>query len=211
MKPAASRLEAEMTSDIGVERVVEQPFLFHCSCGAAIETSEKKEICPDCGESIEVVRCVPTPNGKRYTLRISKHRNGWNAQAPLWPPVLQPRAIARPTRHHEEPDHTGLFRGTDAVPQTRSHLQSPDLNKRYLRLGLLILLAPIWVPLLLVLLRLVFAPLTVEQDRSNASVIEMPEPTDCGLFSGCRYEKRVIHINDKRGAHTLVTWQRVSD
>jgi hypothetical protein len=30
-----------MTSD--VERVVEQAFLFHCSCGATIETSEKKE------------------------------------------------------------------------------------------------------------------------------------------------------------------------
>jgi predicted RNA-binding Zn-ribbon protein involved in translation (DUF1610 family) len=212
MKPAASWLEAEMTSDIGVENVVEQPFVFQCSCGTTIETTEKKEICPNCGETIEVVRCVPTPNGKKYTLRISKHPNGWNAQAPLWPPVLQPRAIAQPTLHHQQnPDYNELFRGPGAVPLTWRQLESADYNKRCLRRGLLILLAPLWVPLLLIGVSGLFAPVTREQDRSNARTIEMPEPTDCGLFSGCHYEKRVNPVNDKRGSHTVVTWERVND
>jgi hypothetical protein len=177
-----------MTSDIGVEHVVERPFLFQCSCGATIETREKKEICPDCGETIEVVGCVPTPNGKKYTLRISKHGNGWNAQAPLWPPVLQPRAIAQPTRHHhEEPDH----------------------EKRFLRSGLLILLLAAFS---------IFAySVPAETYQEWIALVENPKPSDCdwsitplgGKY--CHYESSFHHVNDRKGDHVVVTWQRVND
>ena len=64
-------LEAEMTSGLGVEHVAQQ-LTFHCSCGAAIETSEKKETCWNCGETVELRRCIPTANGNKYVLRISK-------------------------------------------------------------------------------------------------------------------------------------------
>lgn len=37
----------------------------------------------------------------------------------------------------------------------------------------------------------------------------MPQPTDCGWFSGRHCE--IIHINDKRGEHIIVTCQRVDD
>jgi len=132
MKPAARRLEAGMTSDLGVEHVVERQFLFHCSCGSTIETSGKREICPDCGKTVEVVRCVPTPKGNKYTLRISKQEHGRNAE-----PLLLGAAAMQPARpHHEGPDHERLFRRTASTRLQRYHLQSPDYNKRYLHLGL---------------------------------------------------------------------------
>jgi predicted RNA-binding Zn-ribbon protein involved in translation (DUF1610 family) len=188
MRPAASRLEAEMTSDIGVEHVVEQPFLFHCSCGATIETTEKREICPDCGETIEVVRCVPTSNGKKYTLRIRKHRPDTNTEPLLWSPILQPKAIAQPTRrHHEEPDH----------------------EKRFLRLGLLILL---------------FATFSIigyfvpgETYQEWKALANTPKPSDCDWSvtplgdKYCHYESSFRHVRDRKGDHVVVTWQRVND
>ncbi len=196
-----------MTSDLGVERVVPTQFLFHCSCGATIETSEKRETCPDCGETIEVLECVPTPGGKKYKLRISKHRHGWNTEPPLWP--MGCVTAARPMRnHHEGSDSDQLFPPLSTI---RPHLQSPDYNQRYLRLGLLILLSPLWVPLLWIFLSRAFGPATVEQDQSNNQTIETPEPTDCGLFSGCHYEKRTVHVNDRRGGRAVIIWQRVND
>jgi predicted RNA-binding Zn-ribbon protein involved in translation (DUF1610 family) len=71
-------MEDAMTSEIGVEHVEGQLLAFHCSCGAFIQTRERKKTCPDCGETVEVVRCVSKPRGNKYTLRISKHRNGWS-------------------------------------------------------------------------------------------------------------------------------------
>jgi len=196
-----------MTSDLGVEHVVERQFLFHCSCGSTIETSGKREICPDCGKTVEVVRCVPTPKGNKYTLRISKQEHGRNAE-----PLLLGAAAMQPARpHHEGPDHERLFRRTASTRLQRYHLQSPDYNKRYLHLGLLILLAPLYLPLLLAFLGLFLVPGPVGQDRSDPNIIEMPKPDDCGLFSGCHYEKRVIHVNDKRGAHTIIMWQRMEN
>lgn len=89
--------------------------------------------------------------------------------------------------------------------------EPPDYNERCLRLGLLILLAPLWLPLVLMVLSLVFAPATVEQARSDDRIIETPKPTDCGPFSRCHYEKGIIHVKDKQGMHTIITWQRVDD
>jgi hypothetical protein len=171
-----------MTSDLDVERI-----LVHCSCGAAIAMCGKKETCSDCGETIEIVRCVPTPHGPKYKLRISKHR--WKTEPLLWPPGLPPAATTHQTWHHHEP---------------------ADFNKRCLRLGLLILLAPLYLPLVFALL--IHEAETVKQDQSNARIIELAQPpTDCGFFSGCHYERREIHGNDKRGPYIVVTWERVND
>jgi predicted RNA-binding Zn-ribbon protein involved in translation (DUF1610 family) len=207
MRPTAVLLEAGMTSDVGVEHIAEQPFLFHCSCGAAIETSEKMVTCGDCGETVEVRRCVATPYGKKYTLRISKHRRDSNTE-----PLLAGCGTAATHStwpHHGAPDYDRLFRSVSATH--RRHHQTPDYNERFTFLGLLILLAPLWIPTLLIFFSFVFEPPAVEQGRSDPRVIETPRPTDCGLFSGCHYEKRVIHFTDKQGAHVVVEWQRVGD
>jgi predicted RNA-binding Zn-ribbon protein involved in translation (DUF1610 family) len=154
-----------MTSNLDVERVAKflgrtasspppsrlqyQPFLFDCSCGATIEMTGKKETCWNCGETVEVRRCVETPHGEKYTLRIGKHRQHWNSEPLLWPPGLPPAATTHQTWHYHE---------------------SPDFNERCLRLGLLIMLSPLWVPLLLALLLLlksVLAPTPVGHDPSN--------------------------------------------
>ena len=198
-----------MTSDIGVEHIAEQPFLFHCSCGAAIETSEKMVTCGDCGETVEVRRCVARPNGKKYTLRISKHRRDSNTE-----PLLAGCGTATTHStwpHYEAPEHSRLFRSMSATQPVPRHREVPDYSGRFVRLGLLILLSPVWIPALLLFVSLVFGPPTAEQDRSDTSVTEMPKPTDCGLFSGCHYEKRVIHLTDKQGEHIIVDWQRVDD
>jgi predicted RNA-binding Zn-ribbon protein involved in translation (DUF1610 family) len=199
-----------MTSEIGVERIVEQQFLFHCSCGATIETSQKRETCPDCGATIEVIRCVPTPDGKKYTLRISKHRHRRSAEPFLWPLDLHPHpSPARHHQHHEEAINKQLFGAMAATPPTRRYHYTPNYERRYVDLGLLILLAPLWVPLLWLILTRVSTP--VDQGRPSPQVVEMPKPTDCGWFSGCHYERQVIHLNDKHGKHTIVEWQRVND
>jgi hypothetical protein len=199
-----------MTSDLGVERGVEHPFRFHCSCGAIIETAAKKEICHDCGETVEVVQCVPRPHGDKYTLRISKHRHGRNEQSTIWPPVTtssrrrepRPRALRDPN----EP-----FRNWATMQRRRYYLEPDDYNERCLRNGLLILLSPLWMPLLLALLALVFSPATVEQSQSDNRMIETSKPTDCGLFSGCHYEKYLRSVKDDQGGHIVVQWRRVND
>ena len=45
-----------MTSDVGVEQVVERRFHLHCCCGASFVTADKTTTCPDCGETLEVRR-----------------------------------------------------------------------------------------------------------------------------------------------------------
>jgi len=101
-----------MTSEIGVEG--QRLFHVHCRCGAAISTSDKQAICPDCGETVEVMRCVSTRNGKKYCLRISNRRRNWNPAPLAWVP---PRAM----------------------PLNPRPFKTPDPSKRYLRLGLAIL------------------------------------------------------------------------
>jgi hypothetical protein len=199
-----------MTSEIGVERVGEQQFLFHCSCGATIETSQKREACPDCRATSEVIRCVPTPDGKKYTLRISKHNRGRSQEPLLWP--LDLHRHSRPVRHnHEEAINKQLFRAIAATPPTRRYHYTPNYERRFVDLGLLILLAPLWAPLLWMILVRVSTPVGVDPDRSSPQVVEIPKPTDCGWFSGCHYERQVIHVNDKHGNRTIVEWQRVND
>jgi hypothetical protein len=198
-----------MTSAIGVEHIAKQPFLFHCSCGAAIETREKMVTCGDCGETVEVRRCVATPNGKKYTLRISRHRRDGNTE-----PLLSGcgTATAHATwPHHEEPDYDRLFGSRSTTHPALRHYKAPDYNERFVRLGLLILLSPLWIPALLIFFSVVFEPPVVEEGRSDQRVIEKPRPTDCGLFSGCHYEERVMHLTDKHGEHIIVDWQRVND
>jgi predicted RNA-binding Zn-ribbon protein involved in translation (DUF1610 family) len=90
-----------MTSGLGVEHV-EQQLTFHCSCGAAIETSEKKETCWNCGETVELRRCIPTANGNKYVLRISKPRPSIETQQFVWPRSFSAGTTmqgAQPTLH----------------------------------------------------------------------------------------------------------------
>jgi hypothetical protein len=164
-----------MTSD--VERVVEQAFLFHCSCGVTIETSEKKEICRNCGETVEVRRWVATADGKKYSLRISKHRHRLSKEPQLWPvgPMPQPAVHSNETRR-----------------RTGHHLVSLDYNERFLRAGLLTLLAPLYLPLALLLV-LCVAPVQVEQDQPH------------------HYVRHDVRVYDERGVHTVRRWERVND
>jgi len=160
-----------MTSDLGVERVEE--FLFHCYCGATIKTSDKKETCRDCGAYIEIVSHVPTREGEKYKLRIKKHP--WDIEPLLWPPVLQSVTPTHVTSERrttpEAPGYSVQFRSMATTHPTWRPYAAPDFDKRCVQLGLLILLAPIYLPLLLaflVFLGAVFAPPpTVQQDRPH--------------------------------------------
>lgn len=105
----------EMTSDLDVGRIVEflggrlnsansiaprpqpQRIVVHCSCGATIPTCGKKETCSHCGATIEVVRCVLTPHGPKYKLRINKRP--WKTEPLLWPVALHPAASTHQTWH----------------------------------------------------------------------------------------------------------------
>ncbi len=136
------------------ERAVEPRFHLHCSCGATIKTNETKEICRDCGATIEVVSNIRTPKGSIYKLR-RKHRQGWNPL--LWPPVHSTAITSRANKR-------------SSLMETR---HPPDFAKRLRRLGLLFLLAPLYLPLLLAILTFVsrvFAPPTVQQDRPHDRV-----------------------------------------
>ena len=95
---------------------------------------------------------------------------------------------------HIEPDYHQLFASMTPPQRTGHPLESPDYNERYLRLGFLFLLAPLWVPLLWMLLSPVFAPLTPAEDRPH------------------HYERHDIHFVDTLGGvHTIPTWKRVDD
>jgi hypothetical protein len=165
-----------MTSDVGVEHV-EQQFTFHCSCGAAIETSEKRIACWNCGETIELRRCIPTPNGRKYVLRISKRRPSFEAQQFVWP---------------------SGFRADTTMQGVRRRRDLPDHSQRYIRLGLLILLSPLWVPMLLILFVAVFGPPPAkpvpQQDQPHHYV-----------------RNDIIVIDSKGGRHTIPHWNRVDD
>ena len=114
-----------MTSDVTVKSAVQQHLVFHCHCGATIETTAKRQTCWSCGDTVEVVRCVSTSHGIKYTLRIRKRRRTWGAE-PFPGPQVWSRAATNPMWGR---------------PVER------DLNQRCLRLGLWILLAPLYLPL----------------------------------------------------------------
>jgi len=162
-------LGAEITSDLGVEHVG-QPFTFHCSCGAAIETSEKKETCWSCGETVELRRCIPTPSGKKYVLRISRHRPSFGVEQFVWPRAFKVNPMVQGPQHHRD---------------------LPDHSQRYIRLGLLILLSPLWVPLVLVLVVALFGP-------PPAQVAQEDHPH--------HYERYdAVVFDSKGGRHTVPT------
>ncbi len=165
-----------MTSDVGVEHI-EQPITFHCSCGAAIETSEKKETCWNCGETVEVRRRIPTPGGDKYVLRISKRRPRFEAQQFIWPRGFNLETTVRGTRHRRD---------------------ASDHSQRYIRLGLLILLSPVWVPMVLILFFALLGPPPAKP------VAQEDQPH--------HYERHDIVVFDSKGGRHLVpTWKRVDD
>jgi len=176
-----SLVEAEMTSAVGVERSRERRFLFQCPCGEHIVTSEKAVVCGSCGKAMEVHR-------------VKMRRRRKNLEPLLWPPVCSPPVTHRQWRRHTGSEYHQLF-----CSMARNHagwhrLEPPNHNEHYLRLGLLILLSPIWVPLLWLMLSPIFAPVAPEQDRPH------------------HYEMHPIHVVDSRGAvHTIPTWKRVDD
>jgi hypothetical protein len=174
-------LEAEMTSAIGVERTRERRFLFQCPCGKNIVTSEKTVICSSCGKAMEVHR-------------VKVRRRRQNPEPLLWPLIFSPPSTPRQWHRRTGSEYHQLF---CSVARTRAgwhSLESPDYNEHYLRLGVLILLSPIWVPLLWILLSPIFAPVLPEQDRPH------------------HYERHDIHLVDAQGGvHTIPRWTRVDD
>lgn len=191
-----------MTSEPGVEPVAER-FLYHCCCGAEIETSSLCEICWSCGKTIELIRCVPTPDGKKYKLRISRHPLRAAAESFLWPSTFPAPPRPKPAVRRE------LF-GAVPDPGRRRRYSSRDYSNHFTLVGLLILLAPVYLPLLLFCINFVAA--TPQRDQSSERVIRMPQPTDCGPFSNCHYEERVVHVNSKSaGPYTVIEWKRVND
>jgi hypothetical protein len=80
----------------------------------------------------------------------------------------------------------------ETIRRTAHHLVPPDYNERFLRAGLLTLLAPLYLPLALLLFFCV-APAQAEQDQPHHYV---------------RHDVRVYH---GRGVYTIHTWERVND
>lgn len=196
-----------MTSDIGVERVVGPQFFFHCSCGAAIETTERMVTCGDCGETVEVRRCIPTPTGKEYTLRISKHRCRWSPGPPVWTAPCITGAHTAGQRQKES-DGNQQFR-SDPTRPTPHHGRAPDCEKGYLRLGSLILL--------LAGFSIIAYSVPAETYQNWAALAAAPpKPDDCSWTAfplgdkGCHYEPVFHHVNEL-GEDVTVTWQRVND
>ena len=109
-----------------------------------------------------------------------------------------------PTRPRLQEPARNVSRSVDFAP--RLHGEPVDYNKRFTRLGLSILLAPLYLPLLLAFMGGVFARPPVAHERTNSRTIEMPKPDDCG---GCHYEEQFIR-NRKTG-QTIIEWRRVND
>jgi len=160
-----------MASAMSVERSRERRIIFQCLCGTHIVTSMKTVTCANCGKTMEAQR-------------VRTRRQRQHQEPSLWPLVFSMAATHR-TRHGQKgSDYHQLFR----------RLESPNYNERCLRLGFLILLAPLWVPLLSILLIPMFAPLIPEQDRPH------------------HYERHEVQVIDGRGGvHTIPTWKRVDD
>jgi hypothetical protein len=188
-----------VTSEAGVEHVVERPFLFHCSCGAAIEMRQKKETCQDCGETVEVIRCVSTAKGKKYALRVRKRRNRWNIEPPV-----SPIGVVLATVHPlEAPDKHKL--SSTNTTQPMRHQETPNLERRFRWLGLLMIL---FGALLLV-------PLSLSPEQ--LAIVMSQKPRDCDWITlpigdkHCHYEGSAVHDNPPNGDHISVNWRRESD
>ena len=200
-------MTSDIDSDLGLEKVVERQFLFHCSCGAAIETSETMVTCGECGETIEIRRRVPTPKGTKYTLRISKHRRDVPPEPFSGPLVLRPSASWQPTAHRQEAlDRHQLFPSRTTVTTMRSsphRYETSDPEKRSLHLGLLILLLAVF--------SIIAYSVPAETYQEWSALARSPRPRDCDWSSTCHYESSFRNVHDGNGEHLVVIWQRVND
>jgi len=165
---------------------VEQPFLFHCSCGEVIQTSAKKEICPACGETIEVVRCVATPQGNKYTLRISKHRKSVNAEPLLWPLALRPTVAKQGTQQYKV----------------------PDVEKKSFYLGLFFMMIAAFSIIGF------FEPESYQEAIAFLDPHKPHDCDWLSMPFGdkhCHYDSSTRYVHDKKGEHVVVMWRRMSD
>ena len=174
-----------MTSALGVEQSRERRFLFQCPCGTSVVTSNKSVTCANCGKTMEVHR-------------VRKRRQPRDPELSSWNLAFSTATTQRTWHRHKEPDYHQLFRNMATAHPSWRRLGSPDYNDRCVHLGLLILLSPLWAPLLWILLGPLFAPLitalTPEQDRAH------------------HYERRNVQLHDGRGRSlTIPTWKRVDD
>jgi hypothetical protein len=84
-----------------------------------------------------------------------------------------------------------------------------DYEKRYLYLGLLVLLAGTFIA---------FVPImSSDAVQERLAILNTPKPSDCDWVGAplgnkhCHYESSVSHLKDERGEHTIVKWYRVDD
>ncbi len=188
-----------MAPELGDDHFVGRQLLFHCSCGATIEVRQKKETCPDCGETVEVIRSVATAKGKKYALRVRKRRKRWNIEPPVWPMDVVLAAV----NPLGAPDKQKLRSRTDTTQPSPD--QTPNIEKGFRRLG--------WLMLLLGALLLV--PLTVGPEQ--LAIVLSQKPSDCDWLTlplgekHCHYEGSAVHIRNPNGDHIRVEWQRVRD
>jgi predicted RNA-binding Zn-ribbon protein involved in translation (DUF1610 family) len=196
-------MTSDIGSDLGLEKVVERQFVFHCSCGAAIETSETMVTCCECGETVEIRGRVPTAKGTKYTLRISKHRRDVTPEPFSGLPVSQPSASWHPVVHRQEAlDRDQLFPSRTTVGSSPPHHEISDPEKKSLHLGLLILL----------LTALSIIAYSVPGDQEWSALARSPRPRDCDWSSTpCHYESSFRSVHDGNGEHLVVIWQRVVD
>ncbi len=162
------------------EPVIANRVSFHCRCGHRISTGDSKIICDNCGETVEVIGCKDTDHGKKYSLRISHHRREWNPEPVRW--------------------------GGRTTLGQRSPNRARDDGRRYLRLGILILLAPICLPLVLVGFTTMIHIEKQQMPPMNAAIVETPRPDDCGISKGCYYLKSYVYNDQTR--EWVAIWER---
>lgn len=198
-----------MTSDPDVEYGIGKTYLFHCSCGATIETTEQKETCADCGAIIEVVRCVDVHHARKYTLKIRKRRSEWTAQppanlAPLGTATIRHRAWQTPTPLDSDPS----WNSVTVAQRGRRHHEVYDREKTFLRFGIMILL--------LVVFAAILYSLPEEKVQRWRALAANPAPSGCDWATPpvgdkhCHYEP-IFHYVSGRGGEVTVTWYRIND
>ncbi len=164
------------------EPVTAKLMSFHCRCGHRISTGNSKVTCDNCGETVQIIGCKDTAHGKKYSLRISHRHREWNPQPAIW--------AWRP------------------VVENRSPKQRQDPNRRYVRLGLLILFAPIYLPLFFVGFTTMIHIQRQQSLPKNAAIVETPRPDDCGISKGCYYLETYVY--EQQTGRWVAVWERKS-
>lgn len=85
----------------------EAAMTFHCCCGATLQATARTIVCPECGETVEVVRCAAVHGGQKYKLRISRHHPRPASQ--LFLPSAAPEVCYRGSRDNLRLVKLGLF------------------------------------------------------------------------------------------------------